>query len=145
MLYLVDTSILIRLYNRTDGAHAAVKQCLEDLDSEGAELTLSPQVVYEFWTVATRPKDVNGLGLSTEEANHQLEKLLSIFRLIPESEAVFEEWRKQVSTKKISGKLSHDARLAAVMIVNKIENLLTLNPNDFKRFFEIRVVDPTSI
>src|SRR5690606_33859305 len=116
-----------------------------DLDSEGAELTLSPQVVYEFWTVATRPKDVNGLGLSTEEANHQLEKLLSIFRLIPESEAVFEEWRKQVSTKKISGKLSHDARLAAVMIVNKIENLLTLNPNDFKRFFEIRVVDPTSI
>lgn len=145
MRYLLDTSILVRLYDSTSNARIAVKQYLEKLDAIGDELTVAPQVIYEFWVVATRPRSVNGLGMSPDEADHQIARLLSLFELVLESEMVFKEWRKQVTLNQVSGKLSHDARIVAFMIVNEIENLLTLNPNDFKRFGEINVVDLINI
>ena len=46
---------------------------------------------------------------------------------------------------KVSGKPTHDARIVAAMIVHKIENILTLNPNDFKRFSEIKAVRPKDV
>ena len=78
-----------------------------------------------------------------DEAERQISQLLVLFDLVSESEVVFDEWRKQVSLKRVSGRPSHDARIVAFMISNGIENLLTLNPKDFRRFPEIKVVDPT--
>ncbi len=46
---------------------------------------------------------------------------------------------------KVSGKVAHDARIAAAMRVHKIENILTLNPGDFKRFTEITAIKPQEI
>lgn len=50
-----------------------------------------------------------------------------------------------VTKHKVSGKPTHDARTAAVMLVHKIENILTLNPSDFKRFTEIKAVRPHDV
>lgn len=143
MKYLIDTSVLVRLYDPTCDAYNAVKENLEKLDSKGDELTVAPQIIYEFWAVVTRPKDVNGLGMLPDEADWHISQLLSLFDFVSESEIVFGEWRKQVTRRQVRGRPSHDARIAAFMISNKIENLLTLNPKDFRRFTEINVVDPT--
>ncbi|MDQ3087115.1 MAG: hypothetical protein M3Q78_00785 [Acidobacteriota bacterium] len=50
-----------------------------------------------------------------------------------------------VAKHKVSGKPTHDARIVAAMTVHKVENILTLNPNDFKRYNEIKAVRPQDI
>jgi predicted nucleic acid-binding protein len=42
----------------------------------------------------------------------------------------------------VSGVQVHDARLAAVMNVNNVSHLLTLNPRDFERFTGLTPIHP---
>ena len=66
---LVDTNVLLRLAQPTSPQHAPAQAALMALDSAGLELCLVPQVLYEYWAVATRPPSANGLGLSVPEAD----------------------------------------------------------------------------
>lgn len=99
----------------------------------------------EFWAVATRPPDVNGLGMTTDTAKNELENLQKLFKVLPDNAQIFDEWKILVIKHKVSGKPTHDARIAAAMIAHKVENILTLNPGDFKRFTEIKAVKPQDI
>jgi len=145
MVCLPDTNIILRLVNRNDPLHQVVSQAIERLEQSGEELVIIPQILVEFWTVATRPKDVNGLGMPTREAENELEKLQKLFTVLPENEKIFDEWKRLIVKYKVSGKTTHDARIAAAMTVHKIENILTLNPNDFRRFDEIKAIRPQDI
>jgi len=145
MVCLPDTNIILRLVNRNDPLHQVVSQAIERLEQSGEELVIIPQILVEFWTVATRPKDVNGLGMPTREAENELEKLQKLFTVLPENDKIFDEWKRLIVKYKVSGKTTHDARIAAAMTVHKIENILTLNPNDFRRFDEIKAIRPQDI
>ena len=145
MAYLPDTNIVLRLVNKKDPLHQIVSQAIEQLGQNGEELVIIPQILVEFWTVATRPTDVNGLGMTTDEAEKELENLQKLFTLLPENERIFDEWKTLIVKYKVSGKTTHDARIVAAMTVHKIENILTLNPNDFKRFTEITTIKPQEI
>ena len=116
------------------------EQCLNKLGRDGEKLVIVPQILVEFWVVATRPKSVNGLGLTIEETERELENLQKVFTLLPENAQVFDEWKTLAVKHKVSGKPTHNTRIVAAMMVHKIENILTLNPNDFKRFTEIKAV-----
>ncbi len=118
---------------------------LKNLESDGETIFIIPQILVEFWVVATRPIDVNGLGMTTDEAEKELENLQKLFTVLPENERIFDEWKRLVAKYKVSGKPSHDARIVAAMKVRRLENILTLNPNDFKRYTEIKAVRPQDI
>jgi predicted nucleic acid-binding protein len=64
MRILIDTNVLARIAHKnhahTPIAHAALRR----LWSDGHELRIVPQVLYEYWSVATRPVAENGLGFS---------------------------------------------------------------------------------
>src|SRR5216110_2145053 len=55
-------------------------------------------------------------------------------RLLPDSLAVHEEWRKLLVTYGVSGVQVHDARLAAAMRVHGVKRILTFNDRDFARY-----------
>lgn len=145
MTYLPDTNIVLRLVNKNDPLHQAVFQAIEKLEQSGEQVVIVPQILVEFWTVASRPTNVNGLGMSTDDAVNELENLQKLFTLLPESEKIFDEWKNLVRKYKVSGKTTHDARIVAAMIVHKIENILTLNPGDFQRFSEIKAIKPQDV
>jgi hypothetical protein len=50
-----------------------------------------------------------------------------------------------MTTYRVSGKNAHDARLVAVMNVNRVNKILTFNVQDFLRFDRIQVLDPRSV
>ena len=56
---------------------------------------------------------------------------------------MFEEWERIVTTHRVSGKNTHDARLVATMRLHGIEKILTFNVPDFERFPGIIVLNPT--
>ena len=103
-----------------------------------------PQNIIEFWNVATRPADKNGLGLSTQEASQEIVSIESILTLLPDVPAIYTAWKAIVRDHSVIGVQVHDARLAAVMQVHGIESILTFNAVDFKRYPGITVLHPSA-
>ena len=68
MAHLVDTSILARLANTADAAHAMAARAVLELHQRGEVLHITAQNLIEFRNLATRPKAINGLGLTVAEA-----------------------------------------------------------------------------
>jgi predicted nucleic acid-binding protein len=145
MKYLVDTNILLRLVQKNSPMHLDTQRAILTLKKQGDFLCIIPQNIIEFWAVATRPLDKNGLGLSITQAEEESEKLKNIFILELDTPQIFTEWESLVIKYQVMGKQVHDARLAAAMVAHNITHLLTFNVDDFKRFSGIVVVDPRSI
>ncbi len=103
------------------------------------------QSLYEFWVIATRPREQNGLGLSATETKSRLDKFQKLFMLKTDRAAVYSEWKQLVTQHAVMGKPAHDARLVAAMKVHGITHLLTFNTDDFKRFQDITVLSPTEV
>lgn len=144
MKVLVDTNILGRFSQPDHPDHGVVVAVLKSLGS-GSDLHLIPQVLYEYWTVATRPGEVNGLGFSCEETAVRVTDFIRLFPLLRDERRVFDIWQKLVVDKDVKGKLSHDARVVAAMEKHGISHILTFNGKDFKRYARIEVIDPHEI
>ena len=131
--YLLDANILLRAANKTSSQHAATVHAMTALTEQGHDLVVTPQVLVEFWAVATRPLEANGFAWLSQQVRDAIDRLLERFPMIVESPAVFPEWLRLASMHQVIGKKSHDARLAALC---RIENLalLTFNLADFRRF-----------
>jgi predicted nucleic acid-binding protein len=68
----------------------------------------------------------------------------SVFRL-PDSDAVYAEWRRLVAAHGVCGKTTHDARLVAAMVVHGVKHILTFNVDDFARYTSIDVLHPARL
>lgn len=142
---LVDTNILLRLTRRSDSQHKIVATALARLLGQGATLYYTHQNIAELWNAMTRPVDRNGLGLTVLEAEREVRAIEEGMILLPDSEAVYREWRRIVVQHSVSGVQVHDARLAAAMVVHGVGHILTLNEGDFSRFSGLTAVHPRSV
>jgi predicted nucleic acid-binding protein len=144
MTYLLDTNILLRFLDETSPEYSLVQAAIATLRKQDNLVYLTPQVVIEFWAVATRPRTANGFGWTIERAAVEVKGLLNLFSLLPDNTDIFAEWLELVTTYQVSGKQVHDARLAATAKAHDVENLLTLNVADFKRF-DLKAVHPNEV
>ncbi len=149
MAYLVDTNILARLANAADAQHALAARAVVELHRRGEALHVTPQVLIEFRSLATRPTALNGLGLSAVDAEAQAAGFEASFPLLADTADVYPAWKALVGGLGIIGKRVHDARLVAVCHVHAVTHLLTLNSSDFAGMAGfgpgVGVVDPASI
>jgi predicted nucleic acid-binding protein len=145
MSYLLDTNVLLRSVQKTHPAHNTAVNAIQMLLGQGATLWLTSQNLIEFWAVATRPAESNGLGWTVAETIQEIADLKSFFTLQPDTPVIFAEWEKLVAQYQVMGKQVHDARLVAVMKTYQIPFLLTFNIADFKRFTEIIAIAPSSV
>jgi predicted nucleic acid-binding protein len=145
MSYAVDTNVLARNIQDNHPMQAAAVGALKALRLRGAELYVLAQNLYEFWAIATRAPEYNGLGLSIAEAQVELEKIKNLFHALADTPAIYPEWERLVIQHTVIGRNAHDARIAAAMKVHGITHLLTFNGDDFKRFQGITVVAPDEV
>ena len=141
----VDSNILVFLADPQSLFHADSKSATSKLLQDGDSLVVFPQNLIEFWAVATRHVSSNGLGFTTAQAVSEIVQIRSIFRLIPENPQIYPEWQRLVTAHNVSGKNVHDTRIAAQMLVHRIDNILTFNTKDFRRFTNLTAIDPSSI
>jgi predicted nucleic acid-binding protein len=144
MRYLLDTNIILRLANKDATEHLLVNEATSRLLARNDTLLIAPQCIYEFWSVATRPTKVNGLEFSIGKTRAEIDTLLNLFPLLPDNPRIFTEWLELVTKYNVSGKQVHDARLAATAKAHGVENLLTLNVDDFKRF-DLKATHPSEV
>jgi predicted nucleic acid-binding protein len=149
MAHLVDTSILCRLGNTADRLFATATNAILELQRRGEVLYLSPQVLIEFRSVATRPAAMNGMGLGPSDVELKSTGFESDFQLLTETPDIFPAWKVIVENLGVIGKQVHDARLVAVCHVYGLTHVLTFNTRDFARFSGfgpgIIVVDPATL
>ena len=143
--YLLDTNILLRASDRTSPRYSLAVNSVASLIARGDECIITPQILIEFWVVATRPIEVNGLGWNVEQTSFKINRLVNQFTLIEETKAIFPQWLDLVTKYQIKGKRTHDARLMTVAIACSITHILTFNVKDFTRITELTIIHPNDI
>lgn len=135
MRILLDTNIVLRMANRGAAGSQNITSAIRQRYARGDEFFVVPQCIYEMWSVMTRPAEAsNGLDFSPEEAALEVERLLTLIPLLPDPPHLFSRWLNLVSTHAVSGRPSHDARIAAAVQAHGLDALLTLNAPHFQRF-----------
>lgn len=146
MPYLLDTNILLRTIIIEDPNYHITIEAITFLKRDQQRLFIAPQNLIEFWNVATRPIERNGLGLSPVEAQAEVSRLKELLILLPDQKQIYPEWERLVQTYEVKGTKVHDTRLVAFMLVHQISHILTFNVKDFRRFnSEITPVSPKEI
>jgi predicted nucleic acid-binding protein len=149
MPYLVDTNVLGRLANKSDAQHGVALHAAIELHRRGEILNLTPQVLIEFRSIATREIAQNGLGFSAVDTEASAAGFETAFPLVVDTPDIYPAWKGLVASLGIIGKQVHDARLVAVCHAHGITHLLTFNVADFGRMAQfgpgLVIVDPASI
>ena len=130
----VDTNVLLSASAPGRGLHGNALFVLQDWPRQGRRLYCNGQVLREYLVVSTRPLAQNGLGLTIEDALHNLRAFSGRLKVLAESEAVSLRLRQLVGFIPCLGKQIHDANLVATALVHKVNGLVTENIEDFRRF-----------
>ena len=142
---LLDTNIILRLSDQHSHQHSVIQKAIQVLIGQGANIVLAPQVLVEFWAVATRPIKDNGFGWDPVIVHKAITGLRSRFHVLPETPGLFQRWLDLVVQHKVCGKSIHDARIAAIALEHKTERLLTFNVQDFARFSGLTALSPAAV
>jgi hypothetical protein len=116
--YLVDSNVLLRWVKPDDRDYPLVVSAIDATLQRGAVFCYTSQNVAEFWNTCTRPLDRNWYGLSPQETDRRARFFEDKLRLLRDSLAVHQEWRKLLVVSNVSGVQVHevhDARLVAAM------------------------------
>jgi predicted nucleic acid-binding protein len=137
-----DTSVVIRFVSPDDPKHELVCAAVAELLFAGHRLIYTPQVARETWSVITRPISNNGLGLTPVTARTQMSYIAEVFTFLDDMPGIFEIWAQLVQDSGVSGKQIHDANHVAAMLAHGIQEILTLDERDFRRYARIRIRKP---
>jgi predicted nucleic acid-binding protein len=145
-IILLDTGVLLRLFDAKDSAHSAIRECFRRLRAEAGGPRIAMQNLTEFWNVTTRPAVARGgYGKPPQLAERRvrlLEKNCTV--LFPSADSL-REWKKIVQSLSVCGVQVHDAHLVAVMRASSVSHIVTLNKSDFGRFTDITAQTPEEL
>lgn len=139
---LLDSNILLRISKSDDPQHPAIVQALKALVRQRARLCYTSQTLGEFWNASTRPLDKNGFGLTVAETDRLARVIERNFDFLPDSRETHERWRALLVAHNVQGVQVYDAKLAASMYVHGIDQILTTNVRDFRRYDGLRAIHP---
>ena len=135
---LLDTNVLVDATNAARPRHSRALSFLGR-----PHLVICAQVIREYLVVATRPAELNGLGMDLRSAMANMQQFRRIAPLLAEEKPLLPRLLDLLSTVPCRGKQVHDASLVAAMIVHDVPTLATSNPADFSRFGDlIAIVEP---
>ncbi len=128
MTYLVDTNVMWRRFDLTDARQPLIKTALDRLILQGETPCITAQNLIEHQSLATRPLNVNGLGLTRHEANEKAREMEALFAFLVDTPNIYSHWRALMQTYEVSGRQVHDARLVAVMLAHGVTHCLLPMP-----------------
>jgi predicted nucleic acid-binding protein len=129
----IDSNILIYSGFSSASLPAETRRRLQELESSGAALWISRQVLREFLAVATRPDMVTPPPTSATLSD-LIGQFENVFRVADEDAPVTTLLIGLVESLKIQGKQIHDANTVATMKRHQIQRLFTHNVADFARY-----------
>ncbi len=136
-IVFLDTNVLLSATDESRSSHKDAKMILKSASFSGCHFGISGQIIREYLVVATRPVDVNGLGLDTDSAVNNVDEIRKRTVFYGETESVATSLRSLARDHALAGKRIHDANVVATMVAHNISKLITDNGSDFSPFQEI--------
>ena len=136
-MILLDTNIFIHGNQASSPHYVTITERLIEFADNNEELAICPQVLYEFYVVATRSPNKNGLGISNGDALVEIDKFMGVYTFIEDPVNLFTTWFQLMKQYHSAGKAEHDGRLVAFMQAQAIDQIYTMNPGDFNRYADI--------
>jgi len=143
MKTLLDTNILVHAYNKSSPHQEQASTIIKKAMKGEIQACLSPQVLYEFFSVVTSAKRVQHPTSPSEAANLCIDlwECNEIEKLNPSAIAPLEVF-KFVEELNLSKAEIFDCVLAVTAKENSIDNIFTENIADFKPYKFIKAVNP---
>jgi predicted nucleic acid-binding protein len=123
--WLLDTNVLLYLANPAALQHDAASRAVMRILADGGRLTVAAQVLFEFWSVATRPASANGLGWTVAQTRHAIDGFRTRFFVLEETPEVVDLWLDLVVSNALKGKRIHDAHQADDVAADVVIQLIT--------------------
>jgi predicted nucleic acid-binding protein len=142
-MILLDANILLRMSNHRDPDCKRTLRVVYE-HKKSTEVVIVPQTLYEFWAVATRSKQYNGLGMDIARVRMWIAASQHYYRLLPEPEKILPTWAALVEMHQVKGFRAHDARYVAMMQLHGITHLMTYNVSHFQDY-GISILDPSTL
>lgn len=139
---VLDTNVLLAATDEARADHAQALAVLNGWRAAGAVLYSSGQIIREYLSVATRPAELNGLGLRRADAVTNARALRGALRLLAENDKVADCLLRLIDDADCSGRQVHDANIVATMLIHGVETVVTSNPSHFARFDHLITVVP---
>ncbi|MEK7700107.1 MAG: type II toxin-antitoxin system VapC family toxin [Planctomycetota bacterium] len=130
---LIDTNILVYASDANSPWYRKANQALKNAISGGVPLFISPQVLREYLSVATRSV-THEKTIPWGKINKNHLRFQQAFKVLPEDSATVQKLGELVQKYHVSGKQVHDTNIVATMLVHGIQSILTHNVDDFKRY-----------
>ena len=134
--------MLLRWSDRDNPHHSECADAVNRLIEQGDQVCTCAQVLIEYWVTSTRPRDVNGFGLSIIDAASRISVVHGSFPCLVEPAEIADLWQEITIRHSVRGRQAHDARIAALMLAHGITHILTLNTDDFTRYQGITPISP---
>jgi predicted nucleic acid-binding protein len=131
---VLDTNVLLTATDTGRKEYAKAREALDEWPARGTTLYTTGQILREYLSVATRPVERNGLGLSQADSVANARAFCGRLRLLDENEKVNTRLLALLDDVACRGKQVHDANIVATMLVHGVDTLVTLNADDFVRF-----------
>jgi len=143
MKILLDTNILVHAYNRSSPHQQEAAKVVKKAMRGETQACLAPQVLYEFFAVATNAKRVEK-PMTTQQAADlciDLWECNEIEKINPSAIAPIEVF-KLAKSQKLNKAEIFDCILAVTAKENQVEAIYTENTADFKDYTFIKALNP---
>ena len=137
----VDTIVLVHANNADSPFQEAARQHLQELAAGGHAMWISRQVLREYAAVISRLMNernaFDGPAIVSDLLRFEQE-----FLVADDDAAVSAQLRRLIVSHAVKGKQTHDANVAATMLVHGVTRLLTHNEKDFRRLVPLIEILP---
>lgn len=132
MKTLFDTSVIIAALVEAHPMHQRAFPWLKQAKEKGLELIIAGHTVAELYavlsTLPTKPRITPAVAWRLIHENIQ-----AVAKIVSLTAAEYSAVIKKISEMGLAGGIIYDALIAKVAEKSKVERLLTLNPDHFKR------------
>jgi predicted nucleic acid-binding protein len=137
---LLDTNVLLGATDRSRDSHLVCTELFQLPSQAGVHLVTIGQILREYLVVATRPVEVNGLGLDAAEAVGNIRAFRTRVHLLPETGEVHDELITLVESNTLRGKRIHDANVVAAAMYHHADAIVTDNAGDYAGISRVPVL-----
>jgi len=137
----VDTNVLVYATKEGSPWYQLAVHMLAAAKENGVILFISPQILREYISAATRKSETNPTILF-EQVIENLRIFQAELKILEENQFVVSHLIDLIEMVSVSGKQIHDANIVVTMVTHHIPHLLTHNVRDFSRFSHLITIFP---
>ncbi|GAC1519227.1 MAG: type II toxin-antitoxin system VapC family toxin [Herpetosiphon sp.] len=137
----VDTNVLVYATNTSSPWYLLARERLQEAKQQADDLIISPQIIREYLSFATRSSVVSG-SPSMSETFRNVHTFRTHFRVVQNTTLVLDHLIALLRVIPCAGKQVHDANIVATMLAYNVSHLLTHNVRDFGRFAQHITIMP---